>query len=143
MMFHAPMVDLAKTPDDVKKEETNNGLGVAAGMKPKVAVYPYGCCLSLDDETLKKLGLDGDMPQIGEMVHFCCMAKVTSASQNEQEDDTGVKSTCHRVELQIIQMGVPGADGREVAAHMRDEATSARRKRFYPSQNAEPDGDEA
>lgn len=137
-MFHAPMIDMAKTPVEVKKEEVNNGLGaaVAGGPKPTVTTYPYGLCLYLEDESLKKLGLDGDMPSVGEMLHFCAVAKITSTSENEREDDAGAKSMCRRIELQIIQMGVPGAD----AAEMAEQATKARRSRFYPS--SAPDGDD-
>ncbi len=114
-MFHAPMVSLARKPADTKQ--------AAEPMLPLPSApqYPYGCCISLDDETLERVGLDGDLPAPGELVHFCCTATVTSASK---DPGTG----CCRVELQITEMGVPGSP-------------ENRGERWY-GDHEEPDGDE-
>ena len=117
------MVNMAKTPDDVKKEIGD--LYPSAPAASTTSVYPYGLCLSFDDETLKKLGMSVDLPQIGEMVHFCAMAKVTSASHNEREKADGSKEQCCRIELQITDMGLMGAEPDPM------EESAARRKRFY------------
>ena len=128
-MFHAPMVDLAKSPAEVKSDMKMMAMPATADSKPSVPEYPYGCCISLDDDVLEKLGLAGDMPAAGEMIHFCAVAKVTNASMSERIDSEGNKQSCCRVELQIIQMGVPGADGESRAA------------KWYDS-HAEPDADD-
>ena len=103
-MFHAPMVDLKRKPKEIKAEKA---IAMPMGSAEE---YPYGCCISLDDETLGALKLDGDLPAPGEMIHFCCVAKVTSASMNERMDDDGKPQKCCRVELQIVQMGAPGTN---------------------------------
>ena len=103
------MVDLAKTPAEVKKEVADMTMpAMPASSKPSVAEYPYGLCISIEDETLKKLGLDGDLPAAGEMLHFVAMAKVTNASEQERLDSDGKPQKCCRVELQIVQMGLIG-----------------------------------
>lgn len=106
------MVDLARTPEDVKKE-IGKDMAMASPSpvgERTVPTYPYGLCVSLDEETLKKLKLDGDLPDVGEMIHFCAMAKVTSASMSEREGTDGAKETCRRVELQITHLGLENED---------------------------------
>lgn len=119
----AKLVNMAKTPDEVKKDLADYPASVAGSAKPTGPMYPYGLCISLDDETLKKLGLDGDMPGVGDIIQFNAIAKVTSVSENEREGTDGAKTQCRRVELQITDMGIPGTG---------DEDRSAeRRQRFY------------
>ncbi len=101
------MTDMARTPEDVKEEVAKMSPSpIAEGGKPMVPTYPYGLCVSLDEESMEKLGLDGDLPEVGEMIHFCAMARVTSASMNEREGTDGTKETCRRVELQITHLGL-------------------------------------
>lgn len=131
-MMRMPMVNLAKSSAEVKADLAMS-VPAAVG-KPSVAEYPYGCCISLDDETLKKLKLDGDIPGVGESIHGCFMAKVTSASMNERVNEDGSTEQCCRIELQITDMGILSADPTDMAM----EQSEARRKRFY----GDPDGDE-
>ena len=128
-MFHAPMKHLAKSAEEVKTEMPMLARVATAIDKPAKEIFPYGCCISLDDDVLEKLGLAGDMPAAGEMIHFCAVAKVTNASMSERIDSEGNKQSCSRIELQIIQMGVPGADGESRAAKWYDR-------------HAEPDADD-
>lgn len=128
-----PMVNMAKTPDDVKKEIGDLYPSAPAGST--TSAYPYGLSISFDDETLKKLGLSGDLPQIGESVHFAAIAKVTSASLNEREKADGSKEQCCRIELQITDMELAPDD----AAEDEMAKSEARRARFY----GKPGGDEA
>jgi hypothetical protein len=109
------MTDMARTPEDVKKELGKDmammaSPAMSSGIKPTVPTYPYGLCVSLDEESMAKLGLDGDLPEVGEMIHFCAMARVTSASMNEREGTDGAKETCRRVELQITHLGLESED---------------------------------
>jgi hypothetical protein len=128
-MMRMPMVSLAKSPAEVKSEP------VAMPASVSQAEFPYGCCISLDDETLEKLGLSGDLPQVGEMVHFAAIARVTSASMNERINADGSKDNCCRIELQITDMGVLSAD----TADDEISKSEARRKRFY---GGDSDGDD-
>lgn len=74
-MKRQPMADLNASPED----------------------YPYGLCLNLSDEELKKLGLE-DL-QVGDMVHIMAMAKVCST--HEHADGQGSSANCS---LQITHM---------------------------------------
>jgi hypothetical protein len=123
------MTNLAKTPTEIKTEQP-----AAIPASVSAAEYPYGCCISLDDETLEKLTLDGDLPQVGEMIHFEAMARVTSASMNERINSDGSKDNCCRIELQITDMGVIGGED-------ETDKAEARRKRFYPNMDSDGDDD--
>jgi hypothetical protein len=122
------MVNLARSPEEIKIETAPMQVGVS-GKAPSAPEYPYGCCISLDDECLKKMGLDGDLPEAGEMVHFEAMAKVTCASVRDEVGPDGTSKQCRRVELQITDMGMVGAE------------PQPRAKKWYGADN-EPDGDE-
>lgn len=67
--------DIAYTAEEAKEEQKEWAEG---GPVPK---YPYGLCLSLDDETIKKLGLP--MPVIGAQMRIEAVATVTSLSANQ------------------------------------------------------------
>jgi hypothetical protein len=124
------MVDMAKTPDEVKKDMADMAVP-ATSAKPTTPVYPYGLCISLTEEEMAKLGLEGDLPQIGEMIHLAAMAKVTSVSQNEREDASGKKVACCRVELQITHLATENEDEEGDRVEMAVKASAARRRRFY------------
>lgn len=106
------MVDLARTPEDVKKEIGKDM--VMASPSPisarTVPTYPYGLCVSLHEETLKKLKLDGELPDSGEMIHFCAIARVTGTADNEDSDAQGNKVRRRCVELQITHLGLESED---------------------------------
>jgi hypothetical protein len=121
------MVNLARSPEEIKTDMVSIGSPVA-GPKPTAPEYPCGCCISLDDECLNKMGLDGDLPEAGEMIHFEAMAKVTCASVRDEVGPDGTSKQCRRVELQITDMGMVGAE------------PQPRAKRWYGGD--EPDGDE-
>lgn len=127
----ARLINMAKSAAEVKKDIAEYPT-VASDIKPTGPVYPYGLCFSLEDDTLKKLGLDGDMPGVGDIVQFNCIAKVTSASEHEREGTDGAKIECHRVELQITDMGIPGVN----EADRQVERSAERRKRFYGDSKA-------
>lgn len=96
----AALIDMAKTPEQISEE-----------MKPydereikasSVPLYPYGLCISLEEDSLKKLGLDGAGAEPGDGIQLIAMAKVTNASAREQADG----STRRCVELQITHMAL-------------------------------------
>lgn len=64
----------------------------------ETARYPYGLSISFDHVDLEKLDMEEDM-EIGDMIHFTAMARVTHVSKQEVNG----KPEC-RVELQIIDM---------------------------------------
>lgn len=124
------MVDMAKSPEDVKKELTQYPMGVSTSGKdgPAVPVYPYGLCISFSQDELDKLKIEGGC-SVGDMIHLCAMARVTSCSESEMETADGEKKRNCRVELQITHLATENED--EESA--REEATEQRRGRFYGS----------
>ena len=108
-MMRMPMVNMAKTPTEVKSDIASMNEPKAVG-KPSVPEYPYGLSISLDSETLKKLKIDGDLPNVGETIHGSFIARVTSASINERVGDGGAAGQDSRIELQITDMGILSAD---------------------------------
>lgn len=68
--------------------------------------YPYGLCLYLDDETLKKLGIT-ELPKVGSNVQFGAVAKVTSTSQRAYQTSEGKEEMRTCIDLQITDMDVP------------------------------------
>ena len=101
-----------------------------------VPKYPYGLCIRLDEEVLKKLGLEGDLPCLGEMVHLCGMATVTNVSQNETESESGEKIKRCSVELQITHLATESEDA-------ENEMSEQRRKRWYSSEEEAEEAAEA
>jgi len=67
--------------------------------------YPYGLCLSLNEESISKLGLD-KLPSVGSTVTVMAKATVVRAAINESLL-TGQTSTPERnLELQITDLEV-------------------------------------
>lgn len=74
--------------------------------------YPYGLCIRLDTEALKKLGLD-QLPKPGKTMTLTARVVVKSASLDERMDGKDHKS----LELQIEAMALDaGSEGGAVAA---------------------------
>lgn len=108
-MEFAGMVDLARSPAEIKEERAEMR-SAPMSVAPSVPIYPYGMCLSMDEEVLAKLGLEGDLPEVGEMIHLAGMAKVTSVSEREEVQPDGTKKRCCRIELQITHLAAEDED---------------------------------
>ena len=61
--------------------------------------YPYGLQLSLNKDTIKKLGLESEDLAAGSLVDFCITVQVVSSSIEPGDKDVS------RCEMQIIKMG--------------------------------------
>lgn len=125
------MVDMSKSPAEIKEDTS---IPMPASVKSSAPVYPYGLCISLTEDEMGKMGMEGELPSVGDMIHLAAMAKVTSVSQNERVDEGGKKTNCCRVELQITHLATE-SESQESA---REEATEQRRGRFYG--NVDGDG---
>lgn len=121
----AKLINMARSAAEVKNDAPMpTAVGESKYEGPK---YPYGLCISLEDESLKKLGLDGDEPSVGDIIQFNAIAKVTNVSENESEGTDGTTNKHCRVELQITDMGIPGTNQAD-----RDvDRSEQRRARFY------------
>jgi len=62
--------------------------------------YPWGLSLTLDDETLEKLGFGDELPDVGAMKDLVARAKVTSVSSNDVDGGKKRRS----VSLQITEL---------------------------------------
>jgi hypothetical protein len=67
--------------------------------------YPYGLRLELNDETMKKLGLNG-LPDVGEVMMLCAKVVVERVSQN----DTAEGGKRQDMSLQITEMMLEEGD---------------------------------
>lgn len=86
------MVDLRRSETEKEKSDTCSPLN-----QPD---YPYGLCISLDQDTLEKLNMEDEDVCIGDMIHLHAMAKVTSVSRTDNET---FGPQC-RIELQITNI---------------------------------------
>ncbi len=95
------LLDMARNPAEVQES-------TAVMAMPSAPLYDYGLTLRLNHETLEKLDLDLSDVEVGDLLDFRSMAKVTSVSKN----DTGDGEKCS-VELQITHMGIPENESTE------------------------------
>ena len=93
-------VNLAFTKAEMK--ERGKGMPTAVAEKgtsePK---YPWGLTLRLDETTLKKLGMDKELPEVGELCQITGTGRVISVSKRENVD-----ASTSDVEIQIEQMNL-------------------------------------
>jgi hypothetical protein len=116
-MLFTKMVDMARDPAEVKKDQAEL---CDATTKIKQPRFPYGLCIRLENESLKKLGLEG-LPEVGATVQFTAEARVTSASSQDVESADGKVTQNRCVELQICRMGVPAATAGERSEQESEE----------------------
>lgn len=129
MSFFGPMQDMAMDVAEVKETIEKS---MPSPVKASVPRYPYGLCISLDETTMAKLKLDvDDLPEVGECIHLCGMAKVTSVSQNETTSEDGTARKCCRVELQITNLATESEDQEGAKIEAAETKTKARRSRMY------------
>lgn len=91
--------DLALTPEEAK-DTMLGGIAPDAGDAPK---YPYGLCLDLNDEALKKLGITA-LPAIGSEMRITAVGKVTRISAYEEQDGA---EQCLGIQLTAMDMTGP------------------------------------
>lgn len=103
MFSGTPMVDMRRTPEE-KSDACMPTMAYGSD-------YSYGLCISLDDESLKKLEVDFDSIEVGETYHFMAMAKVTAKSRNERSE--GEPREC--VEMQITMLSAESEDAEGAA----------------------------
>lgn len=95
-----PMADMAKTPAEVAEEKDE--------LIPTNYItnkYPYGLCISLDEESLAKLQMPLNA-DVGDGVQIMGIGRVTSVTKNELADGT---CKC-RVEIQITHLALDGGE---------------------------------
>jgi hypothetical protein len=90
------IVSMERTPEERAAAEARYSSAAPSGPD-----YPYGLCISLGIDEMKKLGID-KLPDIGQEFHIYAVTHVTSvnASSSEGGDDSA------SISLQITEMGV-------------------------------------
>ncbi len=83
-------------------EEAKEYVQPSAEDAPK---YPWGLCVTLDDDSLEKLGVSS-LPAVGTEVTIMAKAIVTAARENATQGGESEAS----VDLQITDMRVDGMD---------------------------------
>lgn len=63
--------------------------------------YPYGLCISLDEESIKKLGIK-DLPDVGAKMKIEAMVEVTMVSSNEHK----LYGENRNISLQITELAL-------------------------------------
>lgn len=104
------MTDMQRT-DEEKAEARSEMFDSPVSNMPDV---PYGLCICLTEQELKKLELDDDA-EVGDLLHGRFMAKVTSVSKN----DTGSGTKC-RIEMAIVAMSVDENESTEMPGEDKD-----------------------
>lgn len=87
------MINLKLTAQEQKQDALDEAQDTPA--------YPYGLQLHLDDDTMKKLGIDA-MPQVGASIQFTANANVCGA-RARAEGDGGTEAS---MDLQITDMQI-------------------------------------
>lgn len=90
--------DMSMTPAEAK--EYNSPTADAADA-PK---YPYGLCIDLNDDTLKKLGITS-LPDVGTEGGMTAVVKVTRVSAY---DDQNGNEQCMGLQITLMELDLPG-----------------------------------
>jgi hypothetical protein len=81
--------------------------------------YPYGTCLTLNQEQLEALGFT-ELPHAGESFTIEAKATVRRSSTEDPDADGDVDYAC--VELQITHLGLEGEDDKSRTARAKGKA---------------------
>lgn len=73
--------------------------------EPEAPKYPWGLCIDLNEDSLKKLGID-TLPEVGSTMSIIARADVQSASESQYNGD---KEKRMSLSLQITDMAVAPA----------------------------------
>lgn len=92
----AGLIDMARDGEDA----------MASPLMPEENKYPYGLQICLTQHELEKLGVDHSDWEVGATFHLHALAKVTSLSENETENNG---KTCD-VRLQITHLAGESED---------------------------------
>jgi len=80
----------------MSKEEAKEEGPTLAGFSDKEPKYPYGLKLSVDDDSLEKLGLDTP-PAVGTVFTITAKVKVDSLSTSQSEGSDAETYTCWQI----------------------------------------------
>jgi major coat protein len=90
---------LTNMKQEVEKPQSSE----CCAMKPDSPKYPYGLKLYLDNESLKKLGIE-TLPEVGSVVQITATAEVCETASNESQ----LYGDNKNMGLQITDMALSG-----------------------------------
>lgn len=94
-----------------KKELKERNSPLATSVEMSAPEYPYGLRISLDEKSIKKLGIDPQGIKIGTETKIKAMAEVVAVSMDKRSDG----EDSQRIELQITKMSVSDMNNAEEA----------------------------
>lgn len=100
------LVDMAMSPEEAAEEEGCCAPATTSGADPDAPKYPYGLSLSLNEESLGKLGLT-QMPAVGTKVRITAECTVTGTSAYQTQGGESEEN----VSLQITAMEMGETQG--------------------------------
>lgn len=92
------LISMELSPAEAKEETS------PAYEAPK---YPWGLCIDLNEDALKKLGID-KLPDVGSTMSIVAKAEVQSASESQYQGDEAKRMS---LSLQITDMAVASVIG--------------------------------
>lgn len=95
------MKSMAYTREELKDRNDD-----VAEVENEGEMYPWGLCIDLNDESLKKLGIT-QLPQVGATYMLTASVKVKTTHQSRSADDKDRSS----MELQITDMALAERGG--------------------------------
>lgn len=113
------MKDMKRTKADKAAEKKRYTKPMAAGDGES---YPYGLHVSLDHESLKKLGMKS-LPKVGDKLHMKAHAHVTEVSEDHRDGENPRRSV--RVQLRKMALGAKESKAR---GYIKDEAVEGAKK---------------
>lgn len=109
--------DMAYSKADIKEREKRYDSPISNGTDgPK---YPYGTELSLEEEHLKKLGID-KMPKVGQKMAIHAHGVVTHTSAEDRQD--GKKRRSVRIQMQKMSVEPHAGSARDAIDNALAEA---------------------
>ena len=87
----------------LSKKQSDEGAAISS---PKGPQFPYGLQISLNEDSLKKLGFD-ELPAVGTEMIVVGVGKVTRASENRSQDGIhrDVSIQLERIEIEPLDDG--------------------------------------
>lgn len=98
------MVDMKRTQAEAEELEAKHSPEIATADVTRES-YPWGLSLTLEQETLEKLGMK-TLPAVGSRMTITAEVKVTSRSESQNESEGAGESKERTLGLQICKMGI-------------------------------------
>lgn len=111
--------DMAYSKADLKERDSRNKISYDGEMSKDGPKYPYGTELSLEEEHLKKLGID-KMPKVGQKMAIHAHGVVTHTSAEDRQD--GKKRRSVRIQMQKMSVEPHAGSARDAIDNALAEA---------------------